>query len=192
MDGYGKMIRVEMNKNDVKKIDRALPKILETARIQAQQVTRKEAIQFTNLIVSRIMNQRLFMAGYKPYNQRYAAWKALNYPSVAQKFWYLEGDLMRAVRPTMLKDRAWFAGVLPSARDSGGKSWLAGKTYDHKQGRISYKPQTRGPRQITLYGSVNERLRPLFGPTEEDYASSSDRSALHKKAILQVLRQWKY
>lgn len=186
------MIRVELNQNDAKKIFRNLDNIMTTAEIEAINLPRREAIEFSNLIISRIEKGRSFMAGYKPYTKRYAKWKELNYPGREKQFWYLHGDLVRAVKPHQMTTGVWLAGVHPSAYDSGGKSWLAGFMMSRDGKQVTYTPQTRGPRQIAMYGAVNEHLRPLFGPTEDDYSTSSMRSTLHKKAILAVLRKWTY
>jgi len=77
------------------------------------------------------------------------------------------------------------AGIPPGAYDSGGKSWLGGF-----QPTGAVRPLSGPKKQIAMYAAMNEKIRPLFGPTEREYARSSDRVAHHVRSGLIIMRRW--
>jgi len=182
----GVTVRFEISRIDIKRIKNNLRLMARMVKLQAQALPRKQAIQHTQLAILSIMTQRYFMRNYRPYHPRYKEWKRLNAP-FPQKYWHLYGDLVRNIKPDQLGLRTWLSGINPTAYDAGGKSWYGGK----QPGKV-YGQQRSGPsKQITMYGVINERIRPLFGPLEREYSISSDRNVLHTAAMLKLLALWR-
>ena len=173
----------------------ALRNVRRAIIIQSKTLPMVQAVDFSNLIIFNINNQRTFMRGYSRFHPKYATWKQLNVPIKATKFWDLHGDLVRAVQPYKIGGAswsfqttggsAWMAGIPPGVHDTGGKSWLGGV-----QPTGAVRPPRGDKKQIAMYAAINERLRPLFGPTEREYAKSSDRIAHHVRAGISIMRRW--
>ncbi len=124
---------------------------------QSEKLPKVCAIDYVNLVRAKIINQDFQFTKLSP---AYEKWKSENFP-LAKTFWYLGGDLLRAIQPVNLGTNTW-AGTIPkTAMDTGGKNW-----------------DRKGPAKSILYyalalengvPSMHLPARPLFGPANEEY-----------------------
>jgi len=151
------MISVEVNKTDQARLFKALERLLNVVKVQGTDTMQwKCATEFYQLVMKNISKRSRPSPAY---SKRYRNWKYeygwMGYPSP----WRLRGDLVKSLGAYRLGD-GYLGGVQPGARDSGGKSWFG-------KGKLGPK----GPaKSIEMYGRVEEHRRPLFKPTQDEYA----------------------
>ena len=155
------MITIKIKDSDISRYLKALEK-LETTVLEfgRDEMQRRCAVDYFQLVTKNIMKRKRPSPAY---SKRYQNWKYeygwLGYPSP----WRLRGDLVQSL--SAFKNpgaHGWIGGVPIGAMDQGGKSWF-GKG---AQGPV-------GPsKSIAMYGSVEERRRPVFKPTAEEYAKT--------------------
>jgi hypothetical protein len=151
-------IGVRFSRKDLGRWVGAVRKVKKEAYHQTVEMSHKCAVDYYQMVQRNIMFQKYT---YHPLEERYAEWKA-SVGADPGKFWWLFGDLMQALTAFTVPPEdgqvygsSWMGGIPAGIRDSGGKSMFGGKGE---------------PRLIALYGSVNERRRPLFRPTAMEFA----------------------
>ena len=151
------MISIKVNQADVTRIVTALKRIETTVKVQVPDTMQfKCATDYYQLVMENIMKRS---SPNPAYSERYGGWKKKygwqGYPSP----WKLRGDLVKSLGSYRLGD-GYLGGVQPGAMDSGGKSW-------HGKGKAGPKGNSKS---IEMYGRVEEKRRPVFTPTMEEYA----------------------
>lgn len=145
-------IGIRFDVSDARRFRRATNKVYTRAKYWIEdEMQRQCAIKLANNIYIAI---KFGKYSYQPYNLRYENWKNTYFPG--KPFWELKGDLAKALQAFKTPRGNWAAGVPAGIMDSGGKSWFG--TGD--KGR---------PKEIAMYGSINERLRPLWKPESEAF-----------------------
>jgi len=149
--------------SDTKKFMAALKRVERRAVFWVEdEMQRLCAIELSHQIIANIYGAKYGASPVPnpPYHPRYARWKRQYFPEKMP--WRLKNDLVANIRafpvPTIRGiGKDWMAGVPEGVFDSGGKSWLG-------MGDI-------GPaKSIAMYGKKAEEKRPLFEPTQDEYA----------------------
>jgi len=155
------MITIKFKEADFQRYMRALTKLQQSVKLFGQdEMQRRCAVDYFQLLVNNI-KKRYFPR--PAYSIRYRSWKYeygwQGYPSP----WRLRGDLVGSLSAFRAPDgKSWIGGVPIGAMDSGGKSWF---------GKGSKGP-SGGSKSIAMYGSIEEKRRPVFGPTASEYAGA--------------------
>ena len=154
------MIAMKLDKTDFARVMKALKAVRYSLEWQATlnggELNRRCSIGYVQLL-----NRNIMSTGYPipPYDDRYAKWKKKygrkGYPAV----WQLGGDLVKNIA-NFRSGTGWMGGIQAGIFDSGKKSWLG-------------KGDKGKPKQIATYAAVNERIRPIFRPTMEEYAQDA-------------------
>jgi len=136
------------------------------------------SIDYVELIRKKIMQQDF---SYPALSPSYEEWKRQNYPN-AKTFWHLGGELVQAIQSMRFGLNEWAATIPEGVSDSGGKSY--GRT--SRTEILTYA--------MTLeegYDPFNIKARPLFAPTNEEYAQNGylDKVEEVRKSLLSVWRK---
>ncbi|GAF75517.1 unnamed protein product [marine sediment metagenome] len=171
------MIRIKLNQPEYKRVMKALKSVRHRInwwiKADGGELNRRCAIGYAQVLVRNIMS-----TGYPipPYSERYAKWKKKygkkGYPAT----WQLFGDLVKNIA-NFKSGIGWMGGIQAGIFDSGGKSWLG-------------KGDKGRPKRIAMYAAVNERKRPIFRPTMEEYADT-DWLKQAGLAMKNIERSWK-
>lgn len=176
------IVSMSPRKSHYDRYRQALLRLEIMAKAQKSKLPRTCAEEYRDELVKAIVTQKYASQwASNPYSEWYADWKKMRTGSIG-KFWVLFGDLIQSIT---INNRArgaragWFAGVPAWAKDSGGKSWFS--TRENRRGK-------RKP--IAMYAKVNERLRPLFGPSSNEY--QQDRwPARAAESFRAITRMWR-
>jgi len=149
------MIRIKFIEADLMRFMRALDKLAARVKLWGEdEMQRRCAIDYYQLVAKNIRERSYANPQYR---ERYAEWKKkygrMGYPAP----WKLFGDLLRSLQTFKVKD-GWVGGIPAGLMDSGGKSWLGQGDYGD-------------PKEIAMYGAVEESRRPIFKPTATEYAN---------------------
>jgi hypothetical protein len=158
--------------DDVAKLFNSLNRVYDRARTWIpDEMQRLCAVKLSQNIYTAIKGGKY---AYDPYDSRYQQWKDQFFPG--KGFWRLKDDLVKNLRAFSVS-KGWAAGVPAGIMDSGGKSWLGdGSGGLHKK-------------EIAMYGSVNERIRPVFKPETESFREEwRDRG---KKTLNNIGKGWR-
>jgi len=172
-------IGFDFKAEDLRRWNRALQKIQVRANFWIEdEMQRLCAIELSHKQIGNIQNEKQF-GTYKPYHPRYEKWKNDYFPG--RPFWILRGNLVQNIRAFPITEgrargRDWMAGVPSGAYDNGGNSWLG--TGDKG-----------APKPIAMYGKKAEELRPMFEPTQDEYAAE-EWPARGEQALEQVGGGW--
>jgi len=170
------MFKVRIEQKDIRRINRALSRVFRSVVGQQNVLPRDQAFQHTNLLIFNINHQSIIV--YKTLNKRYREWKQKYGKGPGKfKYWVLFGDLLKNINTSQTRGM-YFSGIRSGIYDTGGKSWLG----QGDKGK---------PKEIGMYASENEKRRPVFGPTENEYAHSADRKKLVEKGARHILRSWR-
>lgn len=154
------MIQIKLNQKEYKRILKGLRKIRQKVNfhfvLRGGEMNRKCAIGYTQLLVKNIMTEK-YASGYASYHPRYRVWKRQYAPG--KGFWRLKDDLVRNLGP-FRQGNGWMGGVPAGALDTGGKSWFG-------KGDIGKR------KPMAMYATINERKRPIFEPTMDEFALSA-------------------
>lgn len=153
------MIMMKLDQKEYQRIMKALKSVRYRInwwiKVDGGELNRRCSIGYMQLLVRNIMG---LTRPNPPYVPRYRTWKfeygKMGYPAP----WRLFGDLVRNIS-NFREGIGWVGGIPAGVMDSGGKSW-AGKGDKGK------------PKRIAMYAAVNERRRPIFRPTMEEYADA--------------------
>jgi hypothetical protein len=157
-------MKAEINQKDLKNYKAALNRLESKTRRLESQHPFSCAGDYQVLVKKNLLSQKYF-AGYPRYNPRYAKWKAVTM-RMGSAFWYLFGDLFRAITVFKVGRKDWFSGVPSYVYDRGGKSWFT--PGPDSPGFAS--DRVGKPKKIAMYGHIGEKRRPLFEPTADEYA----------------------
>ena len=173
------MITIKFIEADLQRYLKALVKLEQSVKSFGQdEMQRRCAVDYYQLVVNNIMKRKRPSPAYK--SKRYRNWKYeygwQGYPSP----WRLRGDLVSSLAAFKAPSGNGYIGGVPiGAMDQGGKSWL---------GKGSKGPS--GPsKPIAMYGSIEEKRRPVFGPTTEEYAKSGW-SKRGQEALNELRKRW--
>lgn len=172
-------LNIQFNEDDIARILRASDNVSFKAYIWIQdEMQRQCAIKLSQNIYNAIKTGKY--GGYKPYNKRYQSWKRRYFPQKGP--WQIKDDLAKNVRAFPLQSsgygRPWAAGVPNGAMDTGGKSWFGDGTGGRRK------------KEIAMYGSINERVRPLFKPETKSFRDNEWRG-FGRRALVKIGGGWK-
>jgi len=170
-------LKIEVNKTDLHRIQRALDHVVAEAKRQQERVPMMCASDFKFRLVENLLNEKF--KPYAPYSPDYAEWKQAMVGS--QPVWKLDGDLLNNIDFFKIGDATmtgYFSGIRAGVMDGGGKSMS--------------KPPNRsgGPREIAKYAWANEKKRPLFRPTHEEYKREGH-SIRGQEALFFIKNRWR-
>ena len=155
-------------------------------------IQERSSVILKQQLIGNLTSQK-FASSYSDYSARYAIWKgAYGRISRGNAFWQLYGDLLKAIQ---IKKTYWngkistFVGIPPGIYDSGGKSWFG-------------KGDKGKPKEILMYAIVMEKggdygsagyhpPRPLFEPTEREFAFSSNRMRIMNQSAFNIIGAWR-
>lgn len=165
----------------------ACDRLIGQLRSAEHRINKDSAESLQQQLIGNITSQHF---AYAPYSDRYAEWKReYGRGKGSTDFWVLFGDLLKAIKvsPVSWRGKAqYFVGIRPGIFDSGGKSWLG-------QG-------DRGPaKEILEYALLMEKggqngrqpARPLFEPTQDEFAVSERRGRILNQSLMRVAQSWK-
>ena len=176
MDGYILVkIGFRFNTNDYIRWLYATKRVLWTARHEAEEIPRRSAVEYYQLVYRNIISQR-YAGSYPAYNKDYAAWKAKI--GSTMDFWRLHGALLANLQAFRVEGRgnetAWMGGI-PSSIVANGK-------------------------EIAMYGTAVEtgkfgrsskvKPRPVFWPSALEYSYGTWKEKLDK-ARTNIKNQWR-
>jgi len=176
---------MKWNQSDLRRVLRAFSKVERAVGREKRELPYRMAVDYVNLLRRNIMTQK-FAGSYRPYNPRYAAWKAQYFATTG--FWVMRGMIVNAL--TVYRDRhpqRWIGGLPPNAGSAPGSSWFG--------------PPGKGRKtSVNMYAAANEYggtydgstrpERPVFRPTKVEY----ERGGFPKrgKESLNIIgRSWK-
>ena len=153
------------------------------------EMQRECANDYVNILRQNI-SQQVHMSRYAPYSERYRDWKEQYFGALA--YWRLKDDLLNNLTYWETQG-GWMGGIPGGIMDQGGKSMFYPP--DHpKQADVS------PPKQIAFYARMNEygwgpnkkqTERPIFRPTAENYATSTQRKSRGRTALRRTVAQWR-
>lgn len=154
-------LRIYIDPGDLKRYLQALKRVVLKVQSQSRELPYRMAVDYTFLVTKNIMTQK-FAGSYKPYNTRYANWKAQYFATTG--FLVMRGSMVNAL--TVFRDRGyknrWYGGLPPDAGSVPGSSWFG--------------PPGRGKaKSINMYAYLNEfgglksPKRAVFVPTKKEY-----------------------
>jgi len=167
----------------LKRLFTNLERVLDRVNKQSKILPKAFALDYITLVKDKIKNQNFDKSGWGKIalNDRYAEWKATNYPS-AKTWWHLGGDLIKAIAVIQVGENA-YAGTIPeAAMDSGSKSY-------YRNTATSILKYAR-----TLeYGYLPNKIpaRPLFGPAAEEYVRNNMFDTHINKALKYIISGWR-
>lgn len=151
------MITMRLDKTEYARVMRALNEVRRRIKFfitdNGGDLNRRSSIGYKQLLVKNIMNTTRPVPAY---SVRYRSWKLKHGKFPYPAPWRLFGDLVKSIS-NFKSGTGWMGGVPAGVFDSGGKSMFGGK------GK---------PKLIAMYAAVNERKRPIFRPTMDEYAGS--------------------
>lgn len=173
--------KIEVKKADLNRILRALVNFVEETKRQQDRMPMMCAMDMKGLLIKNLLWPKF--GPYKEYSKKYAEWLDEMNLGSTKPFWNLYGDLVNNIDFFKVGDVAmsgYFAGIKAGIDDHGGKSWYNTPSVGGKG----------DPKEIAMYARKAEKLRPLFRPTHEEYATSGF-SIRGKEALVFMKNQWK-
>ena len=143
------------------------------------ELPRRQAIKYVNLLRENISIGRYYGQIYSPYSPRYLKWKRTVFKST-HGFWRLKGHLLSSLIAYRVRF-GWMGGV-PPGRLVEGSSWFG-------------EGHTGQPRYIAQYASWMEYgrrgqpPRPLFRPTLDRFAPDEGRREAIR-SLNELARRW--
>ena len=150
--------------------------------------SRKQAEVLRQRLVGNITSQR-YAPSYEAYRgEKYVEWKSKYGRGTGKSdFWILYGDLIKAIQLRMIKWRGkshLFVGIPPGVFDSGGKSWFGKGDKGEAKEIIKYAIWMEK-------GRAGQPARPLFEPTQDEFAVSDLRHRMLAQAAIRVAWGWR-
>ena len=177
-----KGLRIVFEPNDLRRVIRAFNRVVRAVQRESRELPYRMAVDYVNLLTKNIMTQK-FAGSYKPYNTRYANWKAQYFATTG--FLVMRGSMVNAL--TVFRDRGyknrWYGGLPPDAGSVAGSSWFS-------------PPGAGKAKSINMYAYLNEfggtksPKRAVYVPTKKEYEKDGFRKRVKESRNL-IGRSWK-
>ena len=166
-------IGIRFDVRDYRRWKSAVKKVAKKALNEAQDLPKRCATDFSDLVFRNIVGQRL--GGYQQYSERYGKWKANVRPGTG--YWILANEVLGALTTFKVsassvggkRTYAWMGGIPNTVRSAGGKSWFGEGDRSSKSVAVAQYAK------MMEYGGDFGRAgkhpkRPVFVPATDEYS----------------------